>query len=154
MSNQPYIRLALPGDAPSVHAVHTRAVRTLCASAYEAPVIEGWLRGRAAERYLPAIEAGRMWVAERDGAVVGFCEVAPAEIAALFVDPSAAGTGIGRALLAHATAAMQEAPIRLEATLNAVGFYERHGFVPLGSGTIRRNDVDVPIVFMKRRTDN
>ena len=146
------IRAAAVADAPAIHALHTRAVRTLCAAAYAPPVIDGWLEGRQAERYVPAIEAGRMFIAEHTGAVAGFCEVTPGEVIALFVDPSHAGSGVGRALLEHALtiAAAGGRAVRLESTLNAVGFYERAGFVRGGDGTIRRNDVDVPIAYMEK----
>lgn len=144
------IRAALADDAASIHAVHTRAVRTLCAPAYDSAVIEGWLRGRTPDRYLTAVAANRMFVAERDDRVVGFCEIAPGELVALFVDPSVAGAGVGRLLLDRAVSLIGAGVIRLESTLNAVGFYETAGFVRRAAGTIRRNDVDVPIVFMEK----
>jgi len=151
MTARPAIRAALAGDAPAIHALHTRAVRTSCAAAYAPEVIDGWLKGRQADRYLPAIEAGRMFVAEQDGAIAGFCEATAGEVIALFVDPASGSSGVGRALLAHAMtiAAADGRAVRLESTLNAVGFYERAGFVRRGAGTIRRNDVEVPVVFME-----
>ena len=55
----------------------------------------------------------RVWVAERDGAVIGFASTGPsgdddappgtAEIFTIYVDPGAVGTGAGRALFVQAT---------------------------------------------------
>jgi len=55
----------------------------------------------------------RVWVAARGGTVVGFAGTGPtgdddlpprtAEIFTIYVDPSAIGTGAGRALFVHAT---------------------------------------------------
>jgi hypothetical protein len=41
--------------------------------------------------------------------------------------------------------------VRLESTLNAVTFYELFGFQKINRATVRRNDVDVPIVVMENR---
>ena len=52
---------------------------------------------------LPERTDGRVLVAERDGAVVGFAEVLPGELNHLYVDPDAQGCGVGSALFARAT---------------------------------------------------
>lgn len=58
----------------------------------------------AAADYLPYIARGRLWVWEERGSLLGFAAVDTASslLWALFVDPAAAGRGIGTALLAHA----------------------------------------------------
>src|SRR6476659_447734 len=60
---------------------------------------------------LPAdqIYAGRVFVAERDGAIVGFAAVLPrddrdTELDGLFVEPHLWGQGTGRALVEHCAA--------------------------------------------------
>ncbi|GAA1234208.1 GNAT family N-acetyltransferase [Oryzihumus leptocrescens] len=52
---------------------------------------------------LPERTDGRVLVAERDGAVVGFAEVLPGELNHLYVDPQAQGGGVGTALFSRAT---------------------------------------------------
>lgn len=37
----------------------------------------------------------------------------------------------------------------MESTLNAAGFYARHGFGEIGRSTLSRNQVDVPVVVME-----
>ena len=72
MSDDVAIRPERPDDATRIHELHTASVRTLCSGHYTAEVIEGWLSGRTASAYLPEIERGDLFVAERSGVVVGF----------------------------------------------------------------------------------
>lgn len=66
---------------------------------------------------------------EEDGRILGFSTVTTdRELEALFVDPSAMGGGVGRALVEHAGV-----PLHVTANLNAVPFYEAVGFVGVGS---------------------
>ena len=146
------IRRATASDAPRIHELHIASVRTLCAPAYAPSILEGWLANRSPNGYLRAIASGGLFVAEAAGQILGFCEGAAGEVRAVFVAPRWAGRGVGTALLSQALAfAMAGASraVRLESTLNAVGFYERHGFQRVAQSTVRRNDVDVPIVVME-----
>ena len=72
----------------------------------------------------------QVWVAERDGAVVGLLSLADGVVSQLFIDPEAQGAGIGSALLDKAK---QLSPGRLELftfqrNTRGRAFYERHGF--------------------------
>jgi GNAT superfamily N-acetyltransferase len=140
-------REAVLADAPRIHELHLASVRALSAPFYERSVIDGWLAGRSPAGYARSISSGAMLVAEASGVVIGFCEGTPGEVRAVFVDPDGAGKGLGAQLLTRALALAQvgqSAPVRLESTLNAVRFYERHGFRQLGPIALRRNGVDVP----------
>lgn len=82
---------------------------------------------------------GRTWVAEHDGAIVGFVSVdgATSWLWALFVDPDHEGRGLGRALLAAALAWSRErgaASLELttEPGTRAERFYRAAGFVAQG----------------------
>lgn len=86
--------------------------------------------------YLPYIAAGSAWVADSDRGIVGFAAIdAPAtSVWALFVDPRAEGTGVGRSLhLAMLDWARKRGISRLslstEAGSRAVGFYRRAGWI-------------------------
>lgn len=55
--------------------------------------------------------------------------------------------------MAHALAFARrghDGPIRAEATLYAAGLYERLGFRAVVRPSVRRNDVDMPVVLMER----
>ena len=148
------IEPAVEDDAGVVHALHARAVRASCSAHYEPGVIKAWLDGRTPQGYLGPIRRGVLFVARTDGRIVGFGETAPGTVVAVYLDPGFGGRGAGSALLAHAVRRAGPGPdgaIRLESTLNAVGFYARHGFATEGPGTVRRNGTDVPIVRMVLR---
>jgi len=146
------IRQARREDAPCLHALHTAAVRSLSAPHYPPEVIERWLKNRNPQGYLPSIERGAMFVAESDAGVIGFGEAVKGAVIAVFVDPAAVGRGVGRAILEYALEIARrdhEGPVRVESTLNASAFYEKHGFHEIKRTVLRRNDVDVPIVIME-----
>jgi GNAT superfamily N-acetyltransferase len=79
-------------------------------------------------------------VAEEDGHPVGFSAVIPgnggaAELDGLFVEPDLMRGGVGRALVDDAVGLLRAAGVtRLEVTanLNALGFYEKVGFIAVG----------------------
>lgn len=83
------------------------------------PQLGGWFLDRT-----------EIWVAEEDGAIVGFMGVREHELTHLYVGPDSRSRGLGRALLERAKALR---PDRLElwvfqANDGARRFYERHGF--------------------------
>jgi GNAT superfamily N-acetyltransferase len=72
-----------------------------------------------------------VWVAEREGEIVGVMVLSGQHLDQLYVDPGCTSRGIGSALLDRAKT---ERPGRLELwtfqrNLGARRFYERHGFV-------------------------
>jgi RimJ/RimL family protein N-acetyltransferase len=111
----PAVRPAVESDAPAIAAVQIETWRKayvgLIAQDYldamsEKEFADRWARNIAA----PAIESRRNWVAELDGAVVGFLACGPSrddeadratvgEIYAVYVRPQAWGTGAGRTLM-------------------------------------------------------
>jgi GNAT superfamily N-acetyltransferase len=86
------------------------------------------------------IDEGRVFVAERDGRVLGFGVVLQrsdheAELDGLYVDPDAWGEAIGRQLMHHAEALARSGGARLlnlVANARSVGFYEACGFQTVG----------------------
>ena len=88
-----------------------------------------------------------MWVAERDGRVVGFCNTAPArdgepgtaELLTLDVELDVVGTGVGAALMNHAVADTRARGYRsavlwvLEANERGRRFYEKGAWRPDGA---------------------
>lgn len=129
------LRPARPGDGAAVFDLTRRAIRASAKDHYPPAVIEEWMGERTPEFYEDLIAKGRMSVAERAGAVVGFVDAEPGELTRLFVSPADAGSGLGSRLLRIGVEAARlghDGPIRVEATLNAEGFYRRHGFRRIG----------------------
>ncbi len=83
--------------------------------------------------YLRELTAGRvMFVAEVNGVVSGTVGLEGDEVCALYVAPDAHGQGIGERLMRHAEEVALERNIHvlhLSASLTAVGFYEKMGYV-------------------------
>jgi GNAT superfamily N-acetyltransferase len=108
-------------------------------------------RERAWRSRLDAPDAGaRTLVAERDGAIAGFCQLAApardgdaedgtAEVVALYVEPAAWRCGAGTAVLDAALDALRAHGWSrvtlwvLERNARGRAFYERCGFVPDGA---------------------
>lgn len=143
------IRKARPTDADQICRAHVASIRRFCSAAYSEELIEEWTGLLAPDRYLESIETLEFVVAELDHRVEGFCilNLETGELHALYLSPSAAGRGHGRALMAWAEETARSrgfAELFLKATLNAVPFYSKCGFVtgratssPLPSGAER-----------------
>lgn len=146
------LRTATADDAQRIHELHLAAVRALCCNHYTPTVLDGWLANRSACGYLRGISTGAVVVAELGQHVIGFSEGVPGEVVAVFVDPAFANRGVGSLLFERALslAEVGQQSVRLESTLNAVPFYERFGFVQVERSTVRRNQVEIPIVVMRR----
>ncbi|WP_395449628.1 GNAT family N-acetyltransferase [Aminobacter sp. UC22_36] len=98
------VRLATSLEREPLEYLQRRA--SLVADAYREKLLA---HPDAIDLPLEQIEAGQVHVAERSGAVVGFCVVLPrldgdVELDGLFVEPDCWKQGIGRLLVAHAEA--------------------------------------------------
>jgi GNAT superfamily N-acetyltransferase len=131
------LRPARAGDGDSLFEVTRLSVAGLARGYYSQDQIDKWMAARDAVYYEKMIAKGAVMVAERDGVVVGFVDAVPGEVTRLFIRPDAAGQGLGSALLEKGLLAARQGhvgPIRIEATINAERFYERHGFRSLRRG--------------------
>jgi GNAT superfamily N-acetyltransferase len=131
------LRPARPGDGASLFEVTRQSVTGLARGYYSTEQIDNWMAARSGAYYETMIAKGLVTVAELNGVIVGFVDAEPGEVTRLFIRPDAAGQGLGSTLLAHGIAAARQGhvgPIKLEATINAERFYERHGFRSLRHG--------------------
>ena|SRR5437867_2781102 len=152
MAGSAPLRQARREDAARLHELHTASVRVLCSLHYPAEIIDGWLKNRSADGYLAPIKRGVLFVALRDDRIIGFGEAAAGVVVAVYVDPSGIRQGVGSALLRHALGLARRehnGSIGVESTLNAIGFYAKHGFREIGRATTKRGQVEVPIVRME-----
>lgn len=131
------VRPARAGDGQAVFDVTRRSIGGLGASHYSADQIAGWMGARTPAFYEDLIARGCMMVAERQATIVAFVDAVPGEVTRLFILPDAAGVGLGSRLLQIGIEKARSGhvgPIKLEATINAEGFYRRHGFKAIGRG--------------------
>ena len=76
--------------------------------------------------YLPNADT---WVADIDGAVIGFIALIGDEVGAIFVDPSHQGAGVGRSLMDKACDLCGDLELGVfEANSIGRGFYDHYGF--------------------------
>lgn len=134
------IRQARAGDLGAIARVHAASVRELCRGHYDVREIADWLAPNPG-MFARLLRQATVFVATRGGEIVGFAAVAIGrrEIRAVYVDPCAAGGGLGLRLLQRAERIARALGVRelhLAATLNAVGFYERCGWVRDEAGAI------------------
>lgn len=130
------LRPALPLDIDALWALRTVAVRVSCATHYAPEQITVWTASPVPDAYAAMLAAGGGIVAMQDEAIAGYAmlDVDKHEIDAVFVDPTHAGLGIGKRLLAALEQLARGrgiARLHLSASLNAVPFYRAAGFVAL-----------------------
>ncbi len=151
------IRPATIKDRQALWQVHTSAIRQTAKSHYTAEQIEAWAGRLIQEYYTPNPEVFFV-AAAGDGSIVGFGEMnlEAGEIEAVFVAPDCGRRGIGRCLMHFLEdLAVQRGltELVLDASLNAVGFYERMGYRQT-EPTIQllgKDAVPVPGMLMTKR---
>ncbi|RFU87868.1 N-acetyltransferase [Streptomyces triticagri] len=169
------VRHATALDAPGIGALKVRAWRAAYGSFMSRALLDSLDPAEDAARwaeYLSDIPADhRLWVSEAAGGVTGFCRTGPtdarrdadlggaaAEVHGLYIDPARIGTGLGRALFAHAVTDLERrghGPVCVYAytpNTTAVRFYERAGFTADGTTRLDPDDgIEVPEVRLVKR---
>lgn len=145
-------------DRGAVANLHRRSARELGATAYDERTAKAWAGDRCRCDYdltdpdaefvvaVTAPEVTRGPRVERspgggEGDVAGFAslDVAAGEVTAVYVSPTYAGEGVGTRLLKHVEASAREHgldALSVTSSLNAVGFYEHHGYAVVGDATV------------------
>jgi GNAT superfamily N-acetyltransferase len=154
IDDQIVLRPARQGDGQSVFDLTWVSVKALAKDHYSAEVIADWMGERTPAYYEKLVANGLMVVAEQGGVIVGFVDSEPGELTRLFLLPNACGKGPGTRLLKIGIEQARrghDGPIRAEATLNAVGFYEKHGFKILRSCYASHNvgGPPIPLILME-----
>jgi GNAT superfamily N-acetyltransferase len=150
------VRPASESDVDAIFRVHGDSIRTLCRERYGEREIEAWIAFRPPEAYRASFASRKLFVAERQGQIVGFGQLDPrrGEVEACYVAPEAVGSGVGSALLGRLEAEARRhghAIVRLNATLNAEPFYARMGYRRLGPARHRvSKDVNLDCVRMEK----
>ncbi len=150
------VREARPGDEPAILDCHIAAIEARGPDAYDDEQVAAWATKDDPD-YHVAEDGYHVVVAEDEAdGVVGFgCLVVDEpEVRAVYVHPGRDRQGVGTALLAALEATAQDRGIdrlRLWASLNAVGFYERHGYEEVETVTLDKRGVPFDCVEMARR---
>lgn len=136
------VRRAIADDAAGIGHVQVTAWGEAYTGRMPQSILDGLDVGDSTARWLRAIaDEGRdVWVAEVDGAVIGFAARGPAgdapaggcRLYALYVLAAHHGSGAGQALLDAAIGRAAASLWILEDNPRARAFYERNGFRPDG----------------------
>lgn len=104
--------------------------------------------GRHVAEFLPGAP---LWLAvDGDDRAIGFLLMNDSHMEALFVDPLHRGSGVGRALVRHATTLHAAITTDVnEQNGQAVGFYRRLGFVPTGRSDRDGQGRPYPLVHLR-----
>jgi putative acetyltransferase len=118
--------------------VHVRAICEACSLSYSADQVASWAGFLSPDSYVAAVRERFVVVAEDTGGIAGLGQLdqAEREIEAVYVLPERQGEGIGGALLRFLEDTARAAGLKklyLSATLNAVSFDERAGYVGQGA---------------------
>lgn len=119
MADRVTVRAATAADADAIGGIGARAWETTYRGIVPDPVLDEWIASTAAGwrdafEQRPPDSPVRVWVAERDGVVIGYAATSPAkdewlpppdgagELTSLYLEPDAIGRGVGRLLYEHA----------------------------------------------------
>ena len=127
------IRLYYPGDLDRLVALFTATVRSVNSRDYTPEQVAAWAPiPPDLERWRTRLAALRVWVAEMDGELVGFCALGGEDyVDFLYIDHRFQRRGIAQALLRHAEAQDTGRGRRFhtQASITARPFFERMGYV-------------------------
>lgn len=145
MSERPafrgHIRLYRPGDVDALIDIFRASVRLVARRDYTQEQVLAWAPDEIDRQDWVEQYAGRpAWVAEIDGALVGFSDLEPdGHLDMMFVHPDHQGRGVASALLAEVESAARHQGIdclHTEASITAKPFFERRGFHLLAPQTV------------------
>jgi GNAT superfamily N-acetyltransferase len=140
------LRRGRPDDALAILEAHRSAIRETAVFAYSQAIIDEW----APTVIIPArVETFQHWIERGEemivvavdpaGQIIGFGSIVPAnsELRAVYVAAACGRQGVGRALLARLEELARDAglaELRMDASINAVPFYEANGFISIERG--------------------
>ncbi|AVJ16791.1 acetyltransferase [Serratia sp. MYb239] len=137
------IRERIPADNPQLVAIWQRSVRATHHFIGEKQMAEF---KPLVEHYLPLLG---VWVAESAGRPNGFIALDDNKVEMLFIDAGQRGQGVGSALLNHAQARHDGLVLDVnEQNPQAVGFYQRYGFVVTGRSPLDGQGNPYPLLHM------
>lgn len=147
------IRRATDDDRQAIWTVHVRAIRETCSHSYSADQVASWAGLLSPDSYVTVVRERFLVVAEDADGIAGFGQLnqASGEVDAVYVLPERQREGTGAALLRSLEDAARAAGLKrlhLSATLNAVPFYERAGYIGEGS-TVHRLPTGVELECLR-----
>lgn len=132
------IRKAFDTDKKKISKLHISSIERLCSKHYTHEQLNAWTSVLIPSVYDQALKEKIFLVAHdsnQDLMGFGILDIQNAEISAIYIHPDAAGNGIGTELLCKLEEIARNSnviEISVNSTLNAKGFYQRHGYLDHG----------------------
>ncbi len=132
------IRNASDIDKRDISRLHILSIKRLCSKHYTLEQLNAWTSILTPSVYDQALEEKIFLVAHdsnQDLMGLGILDIQNSEISAIYIHPDAAGNGIGTEILCKLEAIARNhnaVQITVHSTLNAKGFYQRHGYFDHG----------------------
>lgn len=148
------IRPALPSDSVGILHAHEDSIRSIASRDHTESEINGWCQNLSAASYTRAMASGeKMFVAERDGEIVGFSAVRENTICAVYVAGKFSNKGVGKELYFHAENFARTRGVKslaLTSSLTAKDFYVKMGFV-IGKDVVHTFASGVQVICTEMR---
>lgn len=124
------IRSAVPTESDKITELVRETIKAVYPKYYPAGAVEFFLAHHKPQKIASDIEAGKVYVIERDGIIIGTVTIDGNEIARLFVEPSEQGKGHGGKLLDFAEKVIfgYSETVRLDCSLPAKAIYIKRGY--------------------------
>ncbi len=147
------IRPATRSDLTAILDINLRAIFGTCVSHYTPSDLKQWVGDRSERNFEKHLEGNHLYIAERDGRTVGFLDVIPGEVLAVYVYPEEERKGYGKELLLKGIQEAQKDSneVIVFASLNAVTFYEKFGFKKEEEVKDSRHGIDLPLIKMRHQ---
>lgn len=124
------IRPAVPAESDIITELVRETIKAVYPKYYPAGAVEFFLAHHKPEKIVSDIEAGKVYVTERDGVIVGTVTIDGNGIERLFVEPSKQGNGYGGKLIDFAENMIfgYSETVRLDSSLPAKAIYIKRGY--------------------------
>lgn len=129
------IRKASKADKENISNLHIASIRQLCRNHYTREQLSAWTSVLTPSIYDQALKEKVVLVAydsQQDLLGLGILDIENSEISAIYINPDAAGKGLGTKLLNELEMTARNSKIfriTVHSTLNAKSFYVNHGYI-------------------------
>ena len=131
-------RRAMREDASRLHDIRRRSILEFAPPTMPAAEAQAWAERLTLSGMEQKLRELEVWVAELEGVVAGWGAICGDMLEGLYTAPEFAGQGVGAGLIDRLEGLMREREfpsVRLEASVNARGFYLRRGYRATGPQT-------------------
>ena len=146
------LRPYVPADAPALAALYHRTVHTVCRADYSPAELNAWSPAPPdAAVWNPTLLAHRTLVAEVDGCIAGFADMAEdGYLDRLYVSADHQRMGMASALCDALEAACAAPVLTTHASLTAKGFFLRRGYEMVRAQQVERRGVLLTNFVMRK----